>query len=109
MKCGNCSGNLVEDDINMEMDGYVFVVSGKRCAKCGEEVIEEQEGERMIRAARKLGVWGPVLKLHRKLSKSARGTVLRIPSDIEHNLKIRGDENVAISRVGPKKILVEIE
>lgn len=63
----------------------------KTCPTCGEEFIPEIEGQRAIQAARKLGLWGEPLKLFRKLSKSARGTVLRIPTDIEKNLGLKGN------------------
>ncbi|MCX6708886.1 MAG: YgiT-type zinc finger protein [Candidatus Woesearchaeota archaeon] len=109
-KCSNCSGNVVEaDDIINELDGHSFVVKGRRCTQCGEEFIEELEGQRMIQVARKLGIWGKILKLHRKLSKSGRGTVLRIPSDIEQEMSLTGKECVAISKVGKNKILIEVE
>lgn len=62
----------------------------------------------MILVAKKLGVWGTPLKLYRKLSKSAGGTVLCIHSDIEYNLNLKGDEQVAISKIGRNKILVEV-
>ncbi len=84
MKCPQCEqGTLIEvNDIANELDGYVFIVKGKRCNSCVEEFIDQKEGQGMIMAAKRLGVWGQPLKLHRKLSQSARGTVLRIPSDI---------------------------
>lgn len=110
-KCPVCEkGEIIEvEDILSELDGYAFVVKGKRCLQCGEEFINEKEGQKMIHAAQKLGVWGETLKLHRKLSKSARGTVLRIPTDIEENLHIKGNEEVAISMLGRNKILIEVE
>jgi len=102
-------GNLIEvDDIVSEVEGHFFVQKGKRCSHCGEEFINEKEGQRMIEIARKLGIWGEPLKLHRKLSKSARGTVLRIPSDIEKNMHLKGDEGVLISKIGKKKLLIEM-
>ena len=109
--CPVCeNGNIIDvDDITNDLDGYILIVKGKRCLRCGEEFIDEQEGQKMIRTAQKLGVWGEQLKLHRKLSKSARGTVLRIPTDIEENLKLKGNEEVAISKIGKNKILIEIE
>ena len=108
--CPSCQkGELIGvNDIIMDMDSYLFVVKGKRCVSCGEEIIREEEGQNVIAAAKKIGVWGQPLVLHRKLSRSARGTVLRIPSDIEKNLHIKGDEEVSISKVGPKKLLIEI-
>ncbi len=63
----------------------------------------------MIKVARRMKIWGKPLKLYRKLSKSGRGTVLRIPADLEKNLDIKGDEVVIISKVGKNKILIEIE
>jgi len=109
-RCPVCGkGELVPaDDIVSEIDGYTFVEQGRRCTKCGEEFIPEEESQRMIKVARRLGLWGEPLKLRRKLSRSGRGTVLRIPSDIERSLGIRGDEEVAVSKVG-RKIIVDIQ
>ncbi len=109
-RCPVCGiGELVPaDDIVSEIDGYTFVEQGRRCTKCGEEFIPEDESHRMIKVARRLGLWGEPLKLRRKLSRSGRGTVLRIPSDIERSLGIRGDEEVTISKVG-RKIIVDIQ
>ncbi len=61
----------------------------------------------MIRVARRLGIWGEPLKLRRKLSRSGRGTVLRIPADIERSLHLKGDEEVLVSKAG-KKIIIEL-
>ena len=111
MKCPSCQqGNVGEvEDITSELDGYIFVVKGKRCDSCSEEYIDEREGQRMIQTARKLGIWGEQLKLHRKLSRSARGTVLRIPTDIEKNLGLKGTEEVSIAKIGDRRLLIEIE
>lgn len=108
--CPVCEkGELIDvEDVVNDLDGYLFVVRGKRCTYCGEEIISEKELQQMIRVAKKLGVWGEPLKLHRKLSKSARGTVLRIPTDIEKELNLKGTEEVAISKIGGK-IIIEIE
>lgn len=110
-KCPVCQkGTRIEvDDIVNDLDGYLIVIKGERCMSCGEEFIDEPEGQKMITIAKRLGVWGEPLKLHRKLSRSARGTVLRIPTDIEENLHLKGNEEVAISKIGKNKILIEIE
>ncbi|MCG2827531.1 MAG: hypothetical protein L6265_13155 [Thermoplasmatales archaeon] len=107
--CPKCEkGKLVKaDDIISEIEGYIFVEKGERCNHCGEEFIPEHEGKKMIEIAKRLGLWGEPLKLYRKLSRSARGIILRIPSDIEKCLHLKGDENVALSKVG-NKIVVEI-
>jgi len=109
-RCPVCDkGELVPvDDIVSEIDGYMFVERGRRCTKCDEEFIPEDESQRMIKVARRLGLWGEPLKLRRKLSRSGRGTVLRIPSDIERSLAIKGNEEVTISKAG-RKIIVEIK
>ncbi len=109
--CPTCEKGILlpADDIVSEIEGLLFVEKGERCNNCGEEFIPEEIGQRTINIAKKLGVWGESLKLFRKLSKSGRGTVLRIPSDIEKNLHLTGDENVAISRVGKRKIMIEFE
>src|SRR3970040_2409183 len=91
-RCPVCGkGELVPaDDIVSEIDGYTFVERGRRCTKCGEEFLPEEESQRMIKVARRLGLWGEPLRLRRKLSRSGRGTVLRIPSDIERSLGLGG-------------------
>ena len=111
IKCPVCKkGKLVPvEDIVSEVEGYFFIEKGDRCTSCGEEFIPEEEGQRMIKIARRIKIWGKPLKLYRKLSKSGRGTVLRIPSDLEKNLDIKGDEIVVISKVGKNKILIVIE
>lgn len=109
-KCPVCEkGELAEvDDIVSEVEGHFFVGRGQRCTSCNEEFISENEGNKLINIARNLGIWGEPLKLHRKLSQSARGTVLRIPTDIEKNLKLKGNEEVLISKISKKKLLLEI-
>ncbi len=109
-KCPVCEkGGLIEvDNIVSEMDGYVFVEKGQRCTECGEEFIHEKDAQRTIEVAKKLGVWPQPLKLHRSLSKSGRGLVLRIPSDLEKDLKLKSGESVSISKVG-SRIIIEPE
>ena len=46
----------VEDIIN-DIDSYYFVVKGKRCTSCGEEFIDEKEGQKMITIVKKMGIW----------------------------------------------------
>ena len=43
-----------------------------------------------------MGVWGQPLKLHRKLSKSTGGTILRIPNDLERDMHLSGNEHVLV-------------
>src|SRR3989344_8998916 len=107
-KCPICEkGELIEvDDIVSEIEGHFFIEKGSRCNFCGEEFIPEKISQKTIEIARRLGIWGEPLKLHRKLSKSARGTVLRIPIDIEENLHLKGDEKVLISKIGKNKLLI---
>ena len=108
--CGICEkGGMEEvDNIISELEGYVFVEKGLRCNKCGEEFIHEGEAKRTIEIARKLGIWPTPLKLHRSISKSGRGLVLRIPSDLEADLKLKSGQAIAISRVG-HRIIIEPE
>ena len=110
MECPSCGkGSIAEaSDIVSEIEGHFFVVKGKRCVSCGDEFVPEKEGQKMIEIARNLGIWGEPLKLHRKLSQSARGTVIRIPTDIEKNMKLKGNEEVLISKIGKNKLLIEI-
>jgi len=110
-KCPICEKNtrIPVDDITLDTHGYIFVVKGERCTSCGEEYLGEEELNRVIPIARKLGVWGEPLKLHRKLTKSGRGTILHIPSDIEESMHIKGDEKILISKLGNNKLVIEIE
>ena len=107
-KCKICDkGNMVKvDDIILEIEGYVFVVKGDRCTSCNEEFLTEEETQRTITAARKLGVWPEPLKLYRHLSKSAGGLMLRIPSDLEKQLKLNENIEIAITKIG-NKIVIE--
>ena len=108
-RCPACGkGELVRaNDITSGIEGYTFVERGWRCGSCGEEFIPEEEGERMIAVAKRLGIWGEPLKLRRKLSRSGGGTVLRIPIDIERALGLKGDEEVLITKTG-RRIIIEV-
>jgi hypothetical protein len=111
MKCPVCRKGelLVVDDILSEIEGLAFVERGHRCNACGEEFIDEADTNRTIKVARRLGIWGEPLKLRRKLSQSGRGIVLRIPEDLRKSMKLKGTESVALSKVGPKRILLDLE
>ena len=111
MKCPVCGkGELADvDDILSEIEGLAFVERGRRCPVCGEELIDEAASNRTIKVARRLGIWGSPLKLRRKLSHSGRGVVLRIPEDLRQSMGLKGTEAVALSKIGSKKILLEVE
>lgn len=108
--CPVCEkGELAKvNDVVSEIEGHFFVERGERCSRCGEEFVSEAQGQKTIEIAKRIGVWGSPLHLHRKLSRSARGMVLRIPSDIEKEMKLKGSENVLISKIGRNKLLIEI-
>ena len=107
-KCLICEkGNLiVVNDIVLEIEGYVFIANGERCNNCNEEFPYEEETQKIISIARKLGVWPEPLKLYRHLSKSGGGLILRVPSDLEKQLKLNENKEVAITKVG-NKIVIE--
>ena len=109
-KCKICEkGNLVKaGDIVLEISGYIFVVKGLRCSHCNEEFPYEDETQKTIEVARKIGVWPEPLKLYRQLSKSGGGLVFRIPSDLEKQLKLNEHTEIGISKVG-NKIVIETE
>jgi len=109
-KCPSCEkATLVEvADIISELGGYVFVEKGERCTACGEEFPYEEQSQQTIEAARRLGVWPEPLKLYRKLSRSGRTLVLRIPTDLEKQMELREETEVAITKVG-SKIVIEKE
>src|SRR3989344_6028569 len=107
-KCLICEkGDLIGvNDIVLEIGGYVFIVNGERCNNCNEEFPYEKETQKIISIARKLGVWPEPLKLYRHLSKSGGGLILRVPSDLERQLKLNENKEVAITKVG-NKIVIE--
>lgn len=109
-KCPICEkGNLVKvEDIIIEIEGYIFIVKGERCNNCNEEFPYEEESQRTILVARRLGVWPESLKLYRHLSKSGGGLIFRIPSDLEKQLKLDENTEIAITKVG-NKIVIEPE
>jgi hypothetical protein len=111
MKCPVCGKGELQavDDILSEIEGLAFVERGHRCSNCGEEFIDEADSNRTIKVARRLGIWGEPLRLRRKLSHSGRGVVLRIPEDFRQSMGLKGTESVALSKIGSKKILVEVE
>jgi len=107
-KCLACENGLLEEvsDIILEVEGYVFIAKGHRCTECKKEFPFEEETNKVISIAKKLGVWPEPLKLHRTLSKSGGGLILRIPSDIEKQLDLKESTEIIISKIG-KKIILE--
>ncbi len=109
--CLICEKGKLEDveDITLEIDGYVFITKGHRCSECKEEFPLEKETEKTINIAKKLGVWPEPLKLHRTLSRSGGGLILRIPSDLERQFNLKESTEISISKVGNKIIIEPIE
>lgn len=109
-KCLMCDkGNLIMvEDIILEVEGYIFILKGERCDNCNEEFPYEEETQKTIEVARRLGVWPESLKLYRHLSKSGRGLVFRIPHDLEKQLKLDENTEIAITKIG-NKIVIEPE
>lgn len=107
-KCPVCEkGNLEKaEDLIFELDGYVFVVKGERCSQCREEFPYEEETQRMISSARRLGVWPEPMKLYRHFSRSGGGLIFRVPTDLEKQLQLNEKTEIGISKVG-NKIIIE--
>lgn len=100
-------GELLKvEDISLEIEGYIFILKGERCSSCNEEFPYEDETQRAIAVARRLGIWPEPMKLYRHLSKSGGGLLFRIPSDLEKQLKLNAKTEIAITKVG-KKIVIE--
>lgn len=108
-RCLVCEeGELIKvEDIMLDLDGYIFILKGERCTGCKEEFPYEEETQRAITVAKTLGVWPEPMKLYRHLSKSGGGLVLRVPSDLEKQLKLDESKEVAISKIG-NKIVIEV-
>jgi YgiT-type zinc finger domain-containing protein len=111
MKCPVCGKGTLStvDDIVSEIGGLTFVERGRRCSHCGEEFIDEQDSQRTVKVARRLGIWGEPMRLHRKLSQSGRGIVLRIPEDLRRSMGLKGTETVSLAKLGKKRVLLEVE
>ncbi|HLD04693.1 MAG TPA: hypothetical protein VJG90_03150 [Candidatus Nanoarchaeia archaeon] len=109
-KCWVCEKGSLEkvEDIILELEGYLFVVKGERCSHCKEEFPFEEETQRTIIIARKLGIWSEPLKLYRHLSKSGGGLVFRVPADLEKQLALSEKTEIGITKIG-NKIVIEVE
>ena len=109
-ECKACEKGTLErvNNIILEISGYVFIVSGESCMSCKEEFPYQKETDRTITVARQLGIWPEPLKLYRHLSKSGKGLVFRIPSDLEKQMNLDENVEIAISKIG-NKILIEPE
>ncbi|MEK6974361.1 MAG: hypothetical protein AABW41_03960 [Nanoarchaeota archaeon] len=109
-KCSNCEKvELVKvEDITLEIEGYIFIVKGERCGNCKEEFPYEEETQKTINIAKKLGVWPEPMKLYRHLSRSSGGLMFRIPSDLEKQLKLNENIEVSITKIG-NRIVIEPE
>ncbi len=107
-KCPICEKGTLEstENIAFEIEGYIIILKGERCSDCNEEFPYEHEAQKAIDIARKAGVWPEPLKLHRHLSKSGGGLILRIPSDIEKQFNLNENVPITISKVG-NKIVIE--
>lgn len=105
--CPSCERGTLEkaDNIISEIEGYIFVEQGERCSHCGEEFPFEKEAQRTIEAARRLGIWPEPMKLYRTLSEVGRSLVLRIPADLERQLKLKAGEEVSITKIGHKMVI----
>lgn len=106
-KCHVCEKGILDkaEDIVLEIEGYVFIIKGERCSNCSEEFPYEEETKKTIEVAKKMGIWPEPLKLSRHLSKSGGGLILRIPSDIEKQLKLKEKMLITISKIGNKLVL----
>lgn len=106
-KCVICEkGELTKaDNIVLEIDGYVFVLQGERCSGCNEEFPFEEETQKAINAARKLGVWPEPMKLYRHLSKSGGGLIFRVPADLEKQLRLDENTEIQITKIGNKIVI----
>ena len=109
-KCPICEKGMLKkvEDITLEVEGYIFIAKGERCNQCNEEFPYEEETQKTIDIARRLGVWPEPLKLHRHLSKSGGGLILRIPTDLERQLGLNENIEIIISKMG-NKIIIESE
>lgn len=110
-KCPVCEKGSFEkvEDIVLEIEGYIFIAKGERCTICKEEFPYQEETEKMIATARRLGVWPEPMKLYRHLSKSAGGLVFRIPADLERQLQLNERTEIGISKSGNKIIIEPIK
>ena len=106
-KCIVCSKGAWErvEDIILDIEGYIFILKGDRCTHCHEEFPLESETQKAITTARKLGVWPESMKLYRHLSKSGGGLVFRIPADLERQLGLTEETEIAISKLGSKIVI----
>lgn len=89
----------------LDIEGYVFILKGERCTTCKEEFPYEEETQKSIDIARKLGVWPEPMKLYRRLSKSGGSLVFRFPLDIERQMHLTEKTGIGITKGGNKIVL----
>lgn len=108
--CKICEKGILErvDNIVVEIEGYIFIARGERCTSCQEELPYQEETDRTIKIARQLGIWPEPLKLYRHLSKSGKGLVFRIPNDLEKQMDLDENTEIAISKIGNKMVIEPI-
>lgn len=106
-RCPICEKGTFDkvEDIVLDVEGYVFILKGERCNSCKEEFPYEDETQRAITVARRLGIWPEPLKLYRHLSRSGGGLVFRVPADIEKQLNLDEKLEIGITKVGSKIVL----
>ena len=97
------------DDILSTIEGLTFVERGHRCNAWVRSSLTRRTMTEPSGWLTRLGLWGEPLKLHRKLSNSGRGLVLRIPEDLRKSMGLKGSETVSLAKVGKTRVLLEVE
>ena len=104
--------NALESAYKIEKVGKnkyeAYTKSREGSNQCNEEFPYEEETQKTVETARKLGVWPEPLKLYRSLSKSGGGLIFRIPVDIEKQMRLKENTPIEITKIG-NKIVIEPE
>ncbi|MCD4740053.1 YgiT-type zinc finger protein [archaeon] len=108
-KCPICGGKLVTTRTVLDLyDGKVTLkgVKVQYCPKCKEELFTPEQMNKVDKLTE--GIQLQQISLKRRVSKSGRSLVLRIPQDIARTLHMNKDTEVELRVKNKKEFVVEV-
>ena len=88
MRCGKCGGELEPSILDIHFPVGTLPVKGLKCSRCGDELILPDEARRGQELAEKLGLYGAVNPLTRKITKCGTNLAIYIPKEFERQLSL---------------------
>lgn len=88
-KCSSCGALMQSDILHTHFPKGALPTRGYRCPQCRYELIPLDEAKRVQHEAQKLGLFGIVNPLVRKITKSGNNLAVYIPKDFEKTLGLK--------------------